>query len=57
MDPKAAGSGLPTEVMDWSAEKAEVISRTAQDGVYLIPYMIFPWSQRTLHFADSPCLA
>lgn len=39
MDPEAADTGFHAGALDLSAEKVRDMSRTAQDGVRLIPYM------------------
>ena len=55
MDSKAADSGFRAEALELSAEKARHKSRTAGDGVCLIPYMIpIPFS--TWHSLNSPFL-
>lgn len=40
MDSKMADSGFRAEALDLSAEKARDVSRTARNGVCLIPYMM-----------------
>ena len=49
MDYKAADPGLPAETLDLSADKARDVSRTARDGVCLIPYLITAFIPRGTH--------
>lgn len=46
MESRVADSGLPAEVLDLTAEKARGLSRTARDGVCLIPYLITAFNSR-----------
>ena len=49
MESKVADSGLPAEMLDWTAEKARDMSGTARDGVCLIPYLITAFVLHGIH--------
>lgn len=49
MDSKAADSVYRAEALELSAEKARDASRTARDGVCLIPYLITTLAPRAIH--------